>query len=263
MPHARTDDLQRRPRPREFVDHGSFCCRCGAALWRPALSYPAATVAAVTDLTSFGRPTGPARRDPGRHGKSPPWPARARCGSPDVLTAGDPAAALAGRWLLRHPTGTRAVYRTDLAEWFDFGRPGGVAPRSAPLDHADAYDCSFGEAPRRRARPLAPAAVQRKLSAVPSCCGLGASGELIGRAPVAHAVPGTSVELVHAVEAVSGTGPGVVTGFTDGHPMPGTCPWRGIADFGSSHNARRNEGSSKSSRQDMLEHLKVFPDACG
>ena len=94
-------------------------------------------------------------------------------------------------------------------------------------------------------------------------CGLGASGELTGRAPVAHAVPGTSVELVHAVEAVSGTGPGVVTGFTDGHPKPGTCPWRGIADFGSSHNARRNEGSSKSSRQDMLKHLEVFPDACG
>ncbi|MCA1706523.1 MAG: hypothetical protein LC808_25960, partial [Actinobacteria bacterium] len=38
--------------------------------------------------------------------------------SADVLDADDPAVALAERFLLRHPEGTRNVYATDLREWF-------------------------------------------------------------------------------------------------------------------------------------------------
>jgi site-specific recombinase XerD len=88
--------------------------------------------------------------------------------SADVLDADDPAAALAGRWLLRHPKSTRAVYRADLAEWFDFCHQLGVAPLVATLDHADAYGRYLSEAPRRSGRPLAAATVQRKLSTASS-----------------------------------------------------------------------------------------------
>ena len=38
--------------------------------------------------------------------------------SAEVLTADDPAGALAARFLLRHPKGTRRVYTTDLTHWF-------------------------------------------------------------------------------------------------------------------------------------------------
>jgi integrase/recombinase XerD len=75
---------------------------------------------------------------------------------------------LAGRWLLRHPKGTRAIYRADLAEWFNFCHQLGVAPLVATLDHADAYGRYLAEAPRRSGRPLAAATVQRKLSAASS-----------------------------------------------------------------------------------------------
>lgn len=88
--------------------------------------------------------------------------------SAQALEADEPAAALAGRFLLRHPAGTRAVYATDLAEWFGFCERLGVSPLAARIDHADAYGRLLTEVPRRRGRVLAPATVQRKLSAASS-----------------------------------------------------------------------------------------------
>ncbi len=78
--------------------------------------------------------------------------------SPDVLAADDPAAALAGRFLLRHPEGTRGVYRGDLQEWFAFCERLGVSVLKARLDHGDAFARFLAEAPRRKGRPLAPRA---------------------------------------------------------------------------------------------------------
>lgn len=88
--------------------------------------------------------------------------------SAGVFDADDPAAALAARWLLRYPAGTRAVYGTDLAEWFRFCERLGTTPLEARLDHADAYARYLAEAPRLSGRPLAASTVQRKLSAASS-----------------------------------------------------------------------------------------------
>ncbi|MBM7790346.1 tyrosine-type recombinase/integrase [Tenggerimyces flavus] len=88
--------------------------------------------------------------------------------SAEVLEADDPAAALAARFLLRHPKHTRAAYATDLTQWFTFARQLGVEPLHAKLDHADAYALYLREEPVRGGRPLAPSTVQRKLSAASS-----------------------------------------------------------------------------------------------
>jgi site-specific recombinase XerD len=88
--------------------------------------------------------------------------------SAEVLTADDPAGALAARFLLRHPKGTRRVYTTDLTHWFAFARQLGVEPLHAKIDHADAYAMYLREEPVRAGRPLAPSTVQRKLSACSS-----------------------------------------------------------------------------------------------
>ncbi|GAA5005410.1 tyrosine-type recombinase/integrase [Actinopolymorpha pittospori] len=88
--------------------------------------------------------------------------------SAEVLHADDPAAALAARFLLRHPKGTRRVYATDLTEWFTFCRALGAQPLHAKLDHADAYALHLKETPQPSGRPLAPSTVQRKLSAASS-----------------------------------------------------------------------------------------------
>jgi hypothetical protein len=88
--------------------------------------------------------------------------------STDVFDADDPAAALAARFLLRYPAGTRSVYATDLAEWFGFCDRLGTAPLQARLDHADAYGRYLAEVPRRNGRPLGASIVQRKLSAASS-----------------------------------------------------------------------------------------------
>ncbi len=94
-----------------------------------------------------------------------PGPLRVSAG---VFDAADPAAALAARWLLRYPAGTRGVYGTDLGEWFRFCKQIGTAPLQARLYHADAYGRYLAESPRRNGRPLAPSTVQRKLSAASS-----------------------------------------------------------------------------------------------
>jgi hypothetical protein len=128
------------------------------------LSQPAPTVTVVTELERLPVPAGvPPGPVAGGGAVSPLTGARPIRVSVDVLDADDPAAALAGRWLLRHAKGTRAVYRADLAEWFDFCHQLGVAPLVATLDHADAYGRYLSEALRRSGRPLAAATVQRKL----------------------------------------------------------------------------------------------------
>lgn len=88
--------------------------------------------------------------------------------SGDVFAADDPAAALAGRFLLRHTRHTRTAYAGDLAEWFAFARRLGVDPLRAKVDHADAYALALREQLGRNGRPLAPSTVQRKLSACSS-----------------------------------------------------------------------------------------------
>jgi len=103
--------------------------------------------------------------------------------SPDVLAADDPAAALASRFLLRHPEGTRGVYRGDLQEWFAFCERLGVSVLEARLDHGDAFARFLAEAPRRKGRPLAPSTQHRKLSAVSSFYRYAVSVRVLSESP--------------------------------------------------------------------------------
>lgn len=166
------EPLQFRPATiRSILSTSTFSA--GSRLREPIPSYAGPRLEAVTDLVP----------SPGSQAISPYATAQSIRVSADVLAGDDPASALAARFLLRHPEGTRNVYRTDLQEWFAFCDRLGVSVLEARLDHGDAYARYLAEAPRRKNRPLARATQHRKLSAVSSFYRYAVSVRVLSESP--------------------------------------------------------------------------------
>lgn len=90
--------------------------------------------------------------------------------STDLAVAEVPLDQLAGRWLASLPRpATRDAYRNDLRAWLDFLTGYGLEPLAADRGTVDAWRVTMEEEPSPvTGRPLAPATVARRLSAIRS-----------------------------------------------------------------------------------------------